>query len=50
MTREQAKAMLPVIQAFAKRKTIQYRNAKGEWKDIEEPSFNVQIEYRIKPE
>lgn len=50
MTREQAKAMLPIIQAYAERKTIQYRNVEGEWKDIEKPSFNGNIKYRIKPE
>ena len=50
MTREEAKEMLPIIQAYAEGKTIQYRNIEGEWEDIEEPSFSEYIEYRIKPE
>ena len=53
MTREQAKAILPIIQAFAEGKTLQYRvNRKtNEWKDINDPAFNdIPSEYRIKPE
>ena len=46
MTREQAKELLSIIQAFADGKTIQFRE-----RDIEEPSFDGCInEYRIKPE
>ena len=46
MTREEAKELLPIIQAFADGKTIQFRE-----RDIEEPSFDGCInEYRIKPE
>ena len=46
MTREEAKEWLPIIQAFAEGKTIQFRE-----RDIEEPSFDGCInEYRIKPE
>ena len=45
MTREEAKELLPIIQAFAEGKTIQFRE-----RDIEEPSFDGCInEYRIKP-
>ena len=36
MTREEAKELLPVIQAFAEGKTIQFRE-----RDIEEPSFQT---------
>ena len=54
MTREQAKNMLPIIQAFAEGKTIQYRNAECEWEDIPigvNLSFaDAPSEYRIKPE
>lgn len=54
MTREQAKNMLPIIQAFAEGKTIQYRNAECEWEDIPigvNLSFaDTPSEYRIKPE
>lgn len=54
MTREEAKELLPIIQAFAEGKKIQYRNHSDEWIDIEEdkelsfishPSY-----YRIKSE
>ena len=53
MTREQAKEMMPIIQAYADGKTIQYRvyEEDNEWKDIDRPSFNdFPSEYRIKPE
>ena len=50
MIREQAKELLPIIQAFAEGKTIQYK-VKGGWQDIDNPSFNdLPSEYRIKPE
>ena len=50
MTREETKEMLPIIQAFAEGKTIQYRTEDG-WKDISNPKFNdFPNEYRIKPE
>ena len=54
MTREQAKEILPISQAFAEGKKIQYRNYYDEWMDIKEneglsfichPSY-----YRIKPQ
>ena len=46
MTREEAKEWLPIIQAYADGKTIQFRE-----RDIEEPSFDGCLnEYRIKPE
>ena len=53
MTREQLKIMLPIMQAFAEGKTLQYRVNKenNEWKDIDNPSFyDAPSEYRIKPE
>ncbi len=53
MTREEAKELLPIIQAFAEGKTLQYRvnNENNEWKDINNPAFNdLSSEYRIKPE
>lgn len=55
MTREQAKELLPVIQAFAEGKIIQSKiHYKTEWIDIEkddEASFNTTLcDYRIKPE
>ena len=53
MTRENAKALLPIIQAHAEGKTIQSRCIKGDtslWYDDEDPSFDDDFEYRIKPE
>ena len=49
MTREQAKELLPIIQAFAEGKTIQvwYNDT---WQDEEYPSFGELSLFRIKPE
>ena len=53
MTREEVKEMLPVLKAFAEGKTIESRCIKGDkslWYDDEDPSFDDDLEYRIKPE
>ena len=53
MTREEVKEMLTVLQAFADGKTIESRCIKGDkslWYDDEDPSFDDDLEYRIKPE
>lgn len=53
MTREEAKIMLPFIQAYAEGKAIESRCIKGDkslWYDDEDPSFDDDFEYRIKPE
>ena len=53
MTREEVKKMLPVLQAFANGKTIESRCIKGDkslWYDDEDPTFDNDLEYRIKPE
>ena len=53
MTREEVKEMLPVLQAFADGKTIESRCIKGDkslWYDDEDPIFDNDLEYRIKPE
>lgn len=53
MTRKEAKELLPIIQAYAEGKTIQYRvnEETNEWKDIDNPVFNdLPSDYRIKPE
>ena len=53
MTREEAKQLLPIIQAFAEGKAIESRCIKGDkslWYDDEEPSFDNDLEYRIKPD
>lgn len=49
MTREEAKELLPIIQAFADGKTIQvwYNDT---WQDEEYPSFGELNLFRIKPE
>lgn len=57
MNREEAKALLPIIQAFAEGKTIQMEMIDGTWTDREQLSID-DIEdiidspkiYRIKPE
>lgn len=54
MTREEAKLLLPVIQAYAEGKTIQQKRQVGyedEWFDINFSLFNESpSNYRIKPE
>ena len=52
MTREEAKELLPIIQAFAEGKTIEIGDNIG-WKDliVESPKFDCKPScYRIKPE
>lgn len=51
MTREEAKQLLPIIQAFAEGKAIESRCIKGDkslWYDDEDPSFDNDFGYRIK--
>lgn len=50
MTREQAKRLLPIIQAFAEGRTIQYKNEYGLWIEIDCPIWSKFCQYRIKPE
>ena len=56
MTREEVKDLLPILQAFAEGRVIQYRD-NGVWKDITteegfytENAFVNVNDYRIKPE
>lgn len=50
MTREEAKELLPIIQAFAEGKTVEYLNNK-KWKEGDDLSFWLRPQnYRIKPE
>lgn len=52
MNRNQSKDMLPIIQAYAEGKAIESRCIKGDkslWYDDEDPSFDNDFEYRIKP-
>ena len=48
MTREEAKELLPFIQAFAEGKTIQVW-ANDTWKDENYPFFGTLYQFRIKP-
>lgn len=52
MNRQEAKELLPIIQAFAEGKTIQSRfiNGSNTWWDDNNLSFGDGVEYRIKPE
>ena len=52
MTREEAKELLPIIQAFAEGKTIQYQTDSGSWSDITKDLYtgNHPSLYRVKPE
>lgn len=50
MTREEAKELLPIIQALSEGKTVQFLS-NGEWIDTDDPVFARQVDnYRIKPE
>ena len=50
MTREEAKELLPIMQAFAEGKNIQFISD-GEWHDINQSDFTCYPDkYRIKPE
>ena len=50
MTREEAKELLPIMQAFAEGKTIEYRASGGAWKVAQTPTWSSHLIYRIKPE
>ena len=55
MTREEAKELLPVIQAFAEGKTIQVKVTDNRWYDWKDKTDELNFEsgpqrYRIKPE
>lgn len=49
MNRERAKELLPIIQAFAEGKEIQYFDDELGW-ITEDPEWHDCFEYRIKPE
>jgi len=52
MNRERAKELLPIIQAFAEGKTVQFQQIgmTGWMDDGDDVSFEISGEYRIKPE
>lgn len=49
MNREDAKNLLPIIQAFADGKEVQWQES-GKWRTAVGPSFCADFEWRIKPE
>ena len=54
MNRKEAKELMPIIQAFAEGKSIQYYDSLidiDDWEDCENPNFeNLTYKFRIKPE
>lgn len=51
MTRKRAKELLPVIQAWAEGKGVQHRcHVDPFWHNAENPTWNEDFDYRIKPE
>ena len=50
MTREEAKQLLPIIQAFAEGKTIQLQHIDCTWHDAKYLNLGMDWIYRIKPE
>lgn len=54
MNREEAKQLLPIIQAFAEGKDIEFRpvthSGYGGWSEAIDPTFHAVGQYRIKPE
>lgn len=51
MTREEAKRLWPLIQAYSEGKTIEYQVTEGKWDELEEPGFGYDVSlYRVKPE
>jgi len=52
MNREQAKELLPIIQAFAEGKDVQFWFAPGRFwcTDKQNPEFDPKDKWRVKPE
>ena len=50
MTREEAKELLPIIQAYAEGKAIEHSLDGRRWFDTCYPSWSQNLIYRIKPE
>ena len=50
MTREQTKELLPIIQAFAEGKTIEYSYDGEHWESTDAPSWDCDVMFRIKPQ
>ena len=50
MTREEAKELLPIIQAFTEGKTIEYSYDGEHWESTDVPSWDCDVMFRIKPQ
>lgn len=50
MTREESKELLPIIQAFAEGKIIEYSYDGEHWESTDAPSWDCDVMFRIKPE
>ena len=51
MTREQAKELLPIINAFAEGKQIEYYDSSvNAWLSANSPTWRSEFTYRVKPE
>jgi hypothetical protein len=50
MNRERARELLPIIQAFAEGKDVQYKANNGRWVCSTLPTFIDNYEWRVKPE
>lgn len=50
MNRERAKELLPLIQAYAEGKNLQYLYDGDTWIDVDDPRFSDDLCYRVKPE
>ena len=50
MTREEAKEMLPIIQAYAEGKTIEYSYDGEHWERNDAPVWDCDVMFRIKPQ
>jgi len=51
MTRQKAKSMLPIIEAFANDKSVQHDGGEGDWCDTTDLDLSASsFYYRIKPE
>lgn len=49
MNREQAQALLPIMQAFIDGKPVQYKDG-DRWCEAGSPTFNSNLRWRIKPD
>ena len=50
MTREQVKELLPIIQAYAEGKTIEYSYDGEHWERNDAPVWDCDVMFRIKPQ